>query len=234
MVKRMLATLVLDLRLQWRNGFYYASAFVLTVLILLLRWLPNLDWGWVLPVFVLGNMLLNGFYFIGGLVLLEKGEGTLEAQVVTPLRDGEYLASKVLSLALLSTVENGLVMVLLYGPRFALLPALLGIVTASVLYSLAGFVAVARYDSINEYLLPSMGYTLLLFLPLLDYLGIWSSPIFYLHPLQASLTLLTGAFQPLAGWQWLYGVLYAALWIGLMGWLSRRAFARFVVARQGV
>lgn len=47
---------------------------------------------------MLGNLPLATFFFIAGLVLLEKGEGTLEAQIVTPLTAGGYLASKILTL----------------------------------------------------------------------------------------------------------------------------------------
>ena len=89
---RLAATVLLDLRLQLRNGFYYAVAFVLACWFLLLTRLPPLDWGYVLPAVVFGNLVMVNFYFVAGLVLLEKGEGTLEAQVVTPLADWEYLA----------------------------------------------------------------------------------------------------------------------------------------------
>ncbi len=37
-------------------------------------------------VFVLGNMTIGTFYFMAGLVLLEKGDGVLEGLIVTPLR----------------------------------------------------------------------------------------------------------------------------------------------------
>jgi hypothetical protein len=55
----------------------------------------------------------------------------------------------------------------------------------------------------------------------------------YLHPFQAPLTLLEGAFFPLAGWQWLYGIGYSTLWIGAAFAWSGRAFRRFVVAAVG-
>jgi fluoroquinolone transport system permease protein len=232
-MKRLFATLVCDIRLQFRNGFYYAAAFVTVVMALLLNQVRMFDLALLLPIFVLGDIQVNTFYFVGGLVLLEKGEGTLAAQVVTPLRTGEYVAAKVGTLALLALIESLVIVTAAYGPGFAVLPLIAGVVLLAVLYVLYGFVVVARYDSINSYLMPSAVYTAVLSLPLVDYLGLWRSWLFYLHPIQAPLLLLRGAFQPLALWQLVYSVLYGTFWIGLMYLASQRAFNRFVIEREG-
>jgi fluoroquinolone transport system permease protein len=232
-MKRLFATLVCDIRLQFRNGFYYAAAFVTVVMALLLNQVRMFDLALLLPIFVLGDIQVNTFYFVGGLVLLEKGEGTLAAQVVTPLRTGEYLAAKVGTLSLLALIESLIIVTAAYGPGFAVLPLVAGVVLLAVLYVLYGFVVVARYDSINSYLMPSAVYTAVLSLPLVDYLGLWQSWLFYLHPIQAPLLLLRAAFKPVAAWQLVYGVLYGVLWIGLMYLASRRAFDRFVIEREG-
>jgi fluoroquinolone transport system permease protein len=233
-MRRLRATLWCDLRLQYRNGFYYAAAFVAALWMLLLAQVPAASLSWLLPPLVLGNLLINTFYFVAGQVLLEKGEGTLEAQVVTPLRVREYLASKALTLGALSLLEALAYVLIAYGPRFRLLPFAAGVLLISAMYVLYGFVVVARYDSINEFLFPSVLYTIGLGLPLLDYFNLVRSPLVYLHPVQAPLVLLRAAFQPVDAWQMVYGVLYAGLWVGLVYLLSRRAFLRFVVARQGV
>lgn len=233
-MRRLLATVRCDVTLQLRHGFYYATAFVLIVCVALLSRIPTLDLNWLLPTLVLGNLLLNTFYFISGLILLEKGEGTLEAQVVTPLRTWEYLASKISTLTLLSLVENLVIVMLLAGLGFNPLPLAMSIVLTAALYCLAGIVAVVRYASINEYLMPSVLYTSLLSAPLLPYLVQWDSWLLYLHPLQATLLLAQGAFQPLARWQMVYGVLYSALWIGLLAYWARRAFQRFIITGAGV
>lgn len=232
-MKRLLTTMMCDIRLQFRNGFYYAAGFVAVVMALLLSQIRLVEIGFLLPIFVLGDILVNTFYFVGGLVLLEKGEGTLTAQVVTPLRKGEYLAAKATTLALLALIESLIIVIAAYGLGFAVLPLVAGVVLLAVLYVFYGFIVVARYDSINSYLLPSIAYTTVLSLPLIDYLGLWQSWLFYVHPIQAPLLLLRAAFQPLATWQLIYGVLYSALWIGLMYLASQRAFDRFVVGREG-
>ena len=92
---RLAATLQTDVRVQWRNGFYLATAFVVVCSIALLRWLPNDITALLLPVVLLENILINTFYFVSALLLLERGEGTLSAQSITPLRgDVDLLACR--------------------------------------------------------------------------------------------------------------------------------------------
>lgn len=237
-MNRLLATLRCDVRLQFRNGFYLAATLVAVFMAVALRqlahWFPEVDLGWWLPGLVLSNMLINTFYFIGGLVLLEKGEGTLEAQVVTPLRSREYLASKMITLAGLAFAENFIIVGAGSGLRFALGPLALGVALMTALFGLYGFLVVAGYDSINEYLFPSFWYSVILLLPLVDYYGVWRSWLFYIHPVQAPLLILRSAFQPIEMWQWIYSLLYGGAWLAMMVALSERAFRRFVIAKAGV
>jgi fluoroquinolone transport system permease protein len=233
-MRRLLATIHCDVTLQLRQGFYYATAFVLVVCVAIVSRIPTLNLSWLLPALVLGNLMMNTFYFIGGLILLEKGEGTPEAQVVTPLRTWEYLASKIGTLTLLALVENIVIVILLAGFRFDMLPMATSIVLTSILYCLAGVVAVVRYDSINEYLMPSVLYSSLLSAPLLPYMIQWDGWVLYLHPLQATLLLAQAAFQPIVYWQLIYGVLYPMLWVSVMVYFGHRAFRRFIIAGAGV
>jgi fluoroquinolone transport system permease protein len=233
-MRRLLATIHCDVILQLRQGFYYATAFVLVFCVTVVSRIPAVNLSWLLPALVLGNLMMNTFYFIGGLILLEKGEGTLEAQVVTPLRTWEYLASKIGTLTLLALVENIVIVILLGGFRFSVLPLATSIVLTSILYCLAGVVAVVRHHSINEYLMPSVLYTSLLSAPLLPYLIQWDGWLLYLHPLHATLKLAQGAFQPMEYRQMIYGVLYPTLWVGVMVYFGQHAFRRFIITGAGV
>ncbi|MCA9977422.1 MAG: hypothetical protein KC413_16800 [Anaerolineales bacterium] len=233
-MKRLRTAIRWDATLQFRNGFYYAAILVAAIWSLLLRQLPADKLAWLLPGAILGNLLINTFYFIGGLLLLEKDEGTLTAQIVTPLRTRDYLAAKLVTLTLLSLLENSLIALITYGWAFRFLPFALGLTLASVIFALAGFLAVIRYDAINEYLLPSMLYGGGLTLPLIAYFGGWQHWLVYLHPLQAPLLLLQAGWSTIAIWQWIYALLYAALWAAVAYILSQRAFHHFVVTGSGV
>lgn len=233
-MSRLAAAMRCDVRLQRRNGFYWAVAFLLGAWAVVVTQLPAFAWAPWLPALVLGNLSMATFFFMAGLLLLEKNEGTLEALVVTPLTISDYLTSKVATLTALSVAENLFLVLITHGPRFSPLPMVSGIVLASAVYCLTGFISVARYDSINEFLFPSMLWVAVLSLPFLHYAGLWTSWLMYLHPLQAPLVLMKGAFFELRPREWAYGFLYSLLSIALLfGW-SKRSFRRFVIAREGV
>jgi fluoroquinolone transport system permease protein len=233
-VSRLLASLRADARLQFRHGFYYAGGFVAVLMVFGLRQLPRDVLAEVFPPFFAFGLPITTFYFVAGLLLLEKGEGTLEALVVTPLRVHEYLLSKVATLTLLAGAENLLVLVAVYGAQVSWIPLLAGFVGLSAFYTCLGFVAVVRYDSINEFLMPSVLFMMALQVPLLDYVGIVESPVFLAWPSQAGLFVLRDAFGELAGWERAYAALALPVWVGLAFWWARRAFRRLVVRREGV
>lgn len=234
-MSRLLAAVRWDIVLQFRNGFYYVSIFFILVSVGLLRWTAQagVDLGLVLPALLLFTLMITTFYFVGTLVLLEKGEGTLNGLIVTPLRDTEYLAAKAASLALLAVMESLVIVLLSYSTGFNVLLLLSGMLLLSLFYTFLGIVAIARYDSINEYLLPSSAFVTLLALPLLGYFGLWPSVVFYLHPVQPALVLMRAAFAPVAPLEIAYGVAGALAWAGISFVLARRIFYPFVIRAAG-
>ncbi len=179
------------------------------------------------------NLEINAFYFIGGLVLLEKGEGTLESQVITPLRPFEYLISKAITLGILSVIEAIVIILFTIGISLNWFFMITGCMFLVVIFSLYGFVVVVRYDSINEFLLPSILWTIAYLLPLLFYFDFFQSRLFYLHPLLAPLILMQTAFEPVTTNHIIYGLLCSMLWTGVALYFSLQAFDRFVISKQG-
>ncbi len=233
-MNRLLSLARCDVRLQVRQGFYIAGAFVAVVWIVILTQIPFADLGRVMPAFLFLNLMVTTFYFVAGLVLYEKEEGTLEALVVTPLRVGEYLFSKTLTLTLLAAAESLAILLFAYGLDCAWLPLLLGVASTAALYTLFGIIAVVRYDSINQFLIPSSLVVALLQLPIVDSIGLWQSWVLWLWPTRATLLLLEAAFRPVAAWEGAYALLYAALWLVLLSRAARGAFRRFVIRKEGV
>lgn len=222
-----------DATLQWRHGFYYVGAFVTIVWVALFSQLSKESLAYVLPPFLLLSLNVTTYYFVAGLVLFEKGEGILQGLVVTPLRTREYLLSKTATLTFLAVIESFLIVVLTYGLAFRVLQLITGMVFMSVIYTLIGFVMVVRYDSINEYLMPSFIFVTALQLPWFGYFGILESPLLYIIPTQAPLFLLKWAFHPLEVWQIVYAVGYSLIWIGISYVLAKRSFHHFVVKPRG-
>ena len=57
-MRRLLAAVACDARLQYRNGFYAAAGFVAVALVLLLRLVPDPYVGWLMPMLVLMLVIL--------------------------------------------------------------------------------------------------------------------------------------------------------------------------------
>jgi fluoroquinolone transport system permease protein len=222
---RLAATVHTDVRVQLRNGFYLATAFVVACSIALLRWLPNDVAALLLPVVLLENILINTFYFVSALLLLERGEGTLAAQSVTPLRGDEYLASKVMTLTALSLVESLLIAIAVVGLNGRLLTMSLGIALAAILFCLSGVALIVHYESINEFIMPSVLFTAVLSLPILGYFGVGARAWYLLHPIQGSLELMQmqTTYMPT---RLAYSVSYPLLWLVPIFLWSRRALRR--------
>ncbi len=232
-MNRLLSTIYLDLKLQFRNGFYYASAFIAIGLVILLRQFSHLDLNHFFAPIMFMNLEINAFYFIAGLVLLEKGEGTLESQVITPLRPFEYLISKAITLGILSVIETVVIVLFTIGISFNWFFLFIGCMFLVAIFSLYGFMVVVRYDSINEFLLPSILWTVGYLLPLLFYFDFFQTRLFYLHPLLAPLLLMQAAFEPITINHIIYGLLYSILWTAIALYFSLQAFDRFVISKQG-
>jgi len=222
---RLAATLGTDVRVQFRNGFYLATMFVVACSVVLLRWLPPEIAALLLPVVVLENIVVNTFYFVSASLLLERDEGTFAAQSVTPLRADEYLASKVLTLTALSLVESLLIATAVAGLDGRLLVMSTGIALAAVLFRLSGVALIVNYGSINEFIMPSVLYTAVLSLPLLGYFGVGAREWYLPHPIQGPLELMRIQTPSTPGGL-AYAIGYPLLWIVPVSLWSRRALRR--------
>jgi fluoroquinolone transport system permease protein len=233
-MRRVLHTIRWDIVRQYRSGFYAVSLLLIPIVVGMLRWAgAGEQAAVVLPPLLVMMLLVTTFYFAGAILLLEKGEGTLAGLVVSPLRTGEYLLARTASLSLLAIVESLVIVVAGFGTAVNPLALLPGMVLLCAFYSLAGTAVITRYDTINEYLLPSVVFVILLMLPMLPYVGILESPLFLLHPVQPSIVLMRAAVLPAATPEIAYGVLGGAAWAGIAFVVARKSFGVFVVRSAG-
>lgn len=233
---RLTATFRLDVTNQYRQGFYLATAIVLLFLACFVSMLPA-EAGALLPAVLLTNMTIATFAFMGGLVLLEKGEGTLEGIIVTPLRPAEYLASKVITLTGLAVLENVAIVLIAIAAGLAENVnwgwILLGSAMTGALYVLLGFLVVIRYDSINEFLIPMMMVTLLLELPAGVCFGMPEFRALIVFPTYALLWIFRAASDPVPLLTLVYAIGYPMLWIAGAFLIARPSLRRFVAGQIG-
>jgi fluoroquinolone transport system permease protein len=234
-VKHLAVSLLLDARLQARNKLYAIGIGLALAIGVGARQFFSPDAAAaLLPGVWLGAVGNTTFLFVAGMLLLEKGERTLDAIIVTPLRLPTYLASKVLTLSGFAAVESIIVLLLVHGPGVDPLALGLGLLLLGAQYTLASIAQVVTCDSVNDFVIPFGAITMaLLQLPSLDAFGIWSHPALYLVPTEAAVVLMRGGFRPLASWEWGYALGYGGLSLAALAWLAHARFVRHVVHRGG-
>jgi fluoroquinolone transport system permease protein len=189
-MKRLARVAASDLRYQWRYGFYVIYAFIVVAFIVLIRLLPEAWRQTALVATLLSDPALLGFFFIGGILQLERGEGLLDALFVSPLRPWEYLLGKNVSLGLLSTAAGCLIALGSGVPRvqYALLSGAL--LAGSACFTLIGVSVSVNLKSMNAFLsIDGLWEGLLLVPPMLLMFGI-SHPVLEAFPGSAVLRLV--------------------------------------------
>ena len=229
-MNRLVSALSWDVRLQNRYGFYAVYSVVTGMYVAGVLVAPDAWIGWLAPLVIFSDPAFLGFYFIAALVLFEKGEGVINALVTSPLTTGEYLLSKAASLTLLATLASIVLALAAAGLQVSFLPLLVSVMLTSVLFVFVGFVAVARFDSLNAYFMTAIVYLMPFSLPFLPYFGVLEHPLFYLLPTHGSLLLLSAGFEPVPTWQLAYAVAYLAVWCIAAFVAARRAFDHHIVA----
>ena len=229
----LVSTVTKDVRLQVRYGFYFAIVFVAIIYIAIIKQLPPASRGTILPLLLLSNLTITAYFFVAGLILFEKGEGTLEALVVTPLPPAAYLTAKIISLSILALVENLLIAGITTWFDFNLPMLATGLILNAAIMVLMGFIVVVRFDSINEFIIPGALLMTIFSVPLIDYLGLFQHWLFYLHPVTAPLKLMGVAFTGNGEVGIWLGVISSLIWIGLLFNWARRDFRQFVILGRG-
>jgi fluoroquinolone transport system permease protein len=232
-MNRLLALIKGDLKLQVKYGFYTVYAVVTGLYLLLLSQLSAADRQLIVPFIIYSDPALLGFYFIGGLILLEKGENTLTCLISTPVTIRDYLISKQVSLTFLALLATSVIVFFLYGIQLSYLLLVIGFSLTSCFFVLVGFIAVAKFNTLNEYVLSAGIYMLVLNLPLLDFFGLVNSKLFYLFPTQASLILIRSFFETTAVWKLGYSSIYLLVWIAIAYKFAYQSFYKFIIIRGG-
>lgn len=232
-MSRLVAALRLELMLQVRQKFVHAAVFSgliwLTVLLPMAAHLRSVAEPYVL----LGDTAIIGFFFIAGTVFFDKQDRTLSAIIATPLRFGEYLASKLTPLVGISlAVAVVVASVDRVGYRPA--PLLAGVLLATLVMLLVGFTTALPFASISDWFMAATLPLAVMALPMLHYSGVWPTPLCYLIPTQGPLLLFGAAFDQLspAPWQIGYALGYPTLCIAGLCWAARKMFGHYIIERS--
>ena len=222
-----------DMLFQFRHGFYYAYLLVSVLYVILIRSLPSSVSPTVTTLLIFSDTSILGFFFIGGIVLLEKGQHTLECLFVTPFQMNHYFVSKIATLTAIAVCSSLLILICGHGFTTGLWQFLTGVVLSSIFFTLIGFTLSSRVEDVNHYLIQSFLYTIPFILPILGFLDIVNTPLYYLLPTQASLILLHAPFQPPTFGETVYAFATLVIWTGLAYLWARNWFYKYVILNIG-
>ncbi|WP_374158046.1 fluoroquinolone transporter permease [Mycobacterium sp. G7A2] len=232
---RWISALRLEATLQVRQRFVHAAVISGLLWLAVLLPMPHHLRNIVEPYVLIGDIAVIGFFFIGGSVFLEKQERTLGAVVCSPLRFGEYLSVKLVVLTVISLLVAVVVVTATHGTDFHPAPLVVGVVLGTLVMLLSGFISALPFASVSDWFLSTVVPLLILALPVVYLLGVWTHPVLYLIPTQGPLLLFAAVFDQisLAPWQIGYALVYPLLCAAGLYQVARVLFDRYVIARSG-
>jgi fluoroquinolone transport system permease protein len=218
-MNRFISLLKLDMILIFRNRILHIAALITALYAGILQVLPENNFITVMITLIFTDPVMLGFMFVGVMVLFEKGGNTLQALSVTPVRAGEYLWSKAITLTLIALAAGILMTLAGVGLRFHigfLIPAM---VFSSILFVFIGFIGVSKVKTFNQYFIVIPVFMIPGFLPFLNFFHITDTWLWYLIPTQASLLLFSAAFETTVIIT-RAEILYALIYLPLSCWLA--------------
>ncbi|WP_306252135.1 hypothetical protein [Parvularcula sp. IMCC14364] len=185
MTDRLLVLLAHDLRLQWRYGILAAYMVVVLMTGVLIWLLRDIMPSWFISLVIFTDNAPVGFFFLGGLLMLERAENVRDTLAMTPVSATEYLTAKILTFLALSLAA--IVVVGLASGKPVNWPLFLvaASITSVFYLGLGAFVA-ARTKTVTGYVTSAV----IWFLPLLLPAG-----VAFLGPMPLWMALLPTAAQ---------------------------------------
>ncbi len=184
---RILRMILCDIRYQIKYGFYFLYGVISLLYIGILFLLPETFLRPVTALIIFSDPSALGFFFIGGMILLERGEGLHTYYAILPSTVREYIISKIVSLSLLSSFVALLIAGVVLDGEVNFFRLFVGVFAGASIFSLFGLVVGSLSKSLNHYFVMSVPVGLLLMAPaLLIYFDV---SLFFIEVLPATLLL---------------------------------------------
>ena len=101
----------------------------------------------------------------------------------------------------------------------------------NMMYVFMGIVIAVRFRKLTDAMMPTVAVMIVLQVPIVYFLGVLRSKALLLIPSAAPVMLVQGVFHGLENWEWLYGIFYTAILIGITGRWAYSAFNMHVLEK---
>lgn len=187
--KRLCALLACDILFQLRYGFYWLYTFFVIFYAALLSVFPARIQNDAAALLVFTDPAAMGLFFMGAIVLFEKSQRVTESISVSPVRFLEYIASKALSIAIISLISALVIAISVYmsGNYFFkeslhLMLFTLSVVLASIMFTLIALGCASRSKTLNQFMIFTIPFEVVLMLPPVLYIFNLSPQVLEFHP----------------------------------------------------
>lgn len=216
-----------DIRFQFKYGFYFIYLVLTLLYIAALSALPK-EWRQTAGLLMIfSDPAAMGLFFMGAIVLFEKSERVLDSLAVSPVKPVEYVLSKLVSIALISTLA-ALVIGLTAGGIKHPTTFLAGVFFCSCLFSAVGLMVASRSATLNGFILATVPAELVINIPAVLWLFGFRPGWLILHPGVSMMMLCSGTGNlPLA-------LLILLAWTGLFTVITVRTITKMFSGVGGV
>lgn len=177
---RFVSLILNDIKFQFRYGFYFIYAVICILYIFVLGILPASVKNTAAIILIYSDPAAIGIFLMGALILLEKSQRVLNTLAVSPVRIWEYILSKVISMAFIATIISAILAKAGGLERWYLVAVYTGIISS--MFTLVGLAIGTKISSLNQFILYTTPFELLLFVPPVFYLFGKGVKYMYLYP----------------------------------------------------
>lgn len=180
-----------DIKFQFKYGFYFIYTVLTIFYICILSLFKDSLRHTAAALFIFSDPAAMGLFFMGAIALLEKSQRVMSSIAVSPVRSSEYVLSKVISLGVISTA---VAMILGIASGCSnLFGVFIGTFSGSAFFTLSALIIASKINSLNQFLISTVPFELLCFLPPLAFLFGFRPFYLLLHPGTAVLCIITGS-----------------------------------------
>lgn len=193
-MKTLLHLIKWDIILLNRNRLFVIAGVIAAMYIgifYLLKPLGSLDK--ILTVLIVNDPVVTGYIFAGILLMFDKGQNTLQALSVTPVKLNTYLLSKTIVLSLLGMVSSIAMAAGAVGSEVNYIHLAISSFFATFIFAALGFAIGAVAKNFNSFLIYSMPIFILSGIPFFWVFGIGSLWWYFLLPISGGVGVLYGS-----------------------------------------
>lgn len=217
-----------DMIFQWKYGFYILYFLLVIIYSILFSFFEGNTKNTIVSICVYSDPAAMGMFFMGALILLEKSQRIVNSIAISPVSPEEYIFGKVMSIGIISEIVG--IVLMLQGDYEKIFLSCIGVFSGSVIFSLCGIIVGAKIESLNQYIIGTIPFELVGFVPVILYrIGFWwENKWMLLHPGCSVMQLLEGNTETAV-----LSCISIIVWIVVLFFVADRAVRKMFLSAGG-